>query len=369
MSVTYKITLKPIDGFYFGGEDSFSSAPLNAVNNQDPKAKRYFQKRQGYFAKSEKFPQQTQLLGMLRKELLRHNKKLLYFKNFLRVPKVWKEDAKCIVGIGKWSASNNLDLGEMQQLSPLYLCYLEQMFIPTPKDYGLSMLKDGEGYINGRAGSAIAFQKSNGNFFGAKDYLSSAYISKSGDTIDIDEIFKAYTQIQTQILCYKEDNTEQLYKVKKYRLKEGYSFVCYLTMSSDKYIDNFSTTVELGGERSSFEMMVTKQSEPNIKDEYKYLQTDKSRLVLLSDTYVDDTIFDKCDIVLSEKKILRTFTIDMQNSNQFTKDTKIILLGKGTVFYPREGEGQAIKDMIEKYTNYTTIGYNQYLDLTQGEKR
>ena len=87
MSQIYEIRLKPIGSFYFGGEESFSSADLCSIVNTDKPAREYFKKRQGYYAKSEMFPQQTQLLGMVRKELLRQNKKLLYFKNYISVPK------------------------------------------------------------------------------------------------------------------------------------------------------------------------------------------------------------------------------------------------------------------------------------------
>ncbi|NKQ41261.1 MAG: hypothetical protein HF962_06800 [Sulfurovum sp.] len=363
MSQTYKITLKPIGAFYFGGEESFSSAPLDAVENMTQEStKKYFQKRQGYFAKSEMFPQQTQLLGMLRKELLRINKKLYYFKNFVSVPKKFKDKATQIVGNSRWTTDDALALGSLEELSPLYVGKEDKLYISAPFDRGLRLEETGTGYINGRPSKAYAFKKCDDKYFGAKDYLCSDLIAKDKSKLKIDDIFTAFTQTQTQTLSYKDNNDEQLFKVKKYRLDEACHFICYLTLENDAYLDMLKTTIELGGERSRFMMQVIKEGKPDIQSDFAYLKTDQSRVVLTSDALVEAKIFKECKVTLSQKKVLRTF-----QRRPFNKSRKTILLARGTVFYPHEGKEQEVKGLIEKATNFRTIGYNGYLDLTQGE--
>ena len=181
MNYIYQVILKPIGSFYFGGEESFSDAPLDAVVSSDTKEKNYFKKRQGYFAKSEMLPQQTQLLGMIRKEILRVNEKLLYFKNFVRVPKDLKPSAFALVGKKKWSDNNNLDLGITENLSPLYIAKEQNNKIvryihePFNSNFALEE-KEGKGYINGKASSKVyALKNMKGNYFDAKTYLSSDF--------------------------------------------------------------------------------------------------------------------------------------------------------------------------------------------------
>lgn len=363
MRETYKITLKPIGAFYFGGEESFSSATLDGVRHMEYKStKKYFQKRQGYFAKSEIFPQQTQLLGMLRKEILRSNEKLYYFKNFVRVPDYLKSDATKIVGSGRWSTTDTLALGSIEGLTPLGIEKEDKCYISAPFDRGLALETTGEGYINGRKSKAYAFKKCDGNYFGAKDYLCDDLIAKDKSILKIDDIFKSFTQTQTQTLGYKENNDEQLFKVKKYRLDESCQFVFHLTLSDSVYLGEYKSTIELGGERSRFVMQVRKEDKPDMQNDFDYLKTEQSRIILISDAYVDAKIFEYCKVTLSKKRILRTL------QRPFNKSKKTVILARGTVFYPHQGKEQKVKDLIKISKNFTTIGYNQYLDLTQGEK-
>ena len=52
--VTYKITLTPVEGYFFGGETTFGEGQAK-----------------NYFAKSNLLPQETALLGMLRYQILK----------------------------------------------------------------------------------------------------------------------------------------------------------------------------------------------------------------------------------------------------------------------------------------------------------
>jgi len=387
MNVVYEIILKPIGSFYFGGEESFSDAPLIAVkNSNDDKTKEYFKKRQGYFAKSEKFPQQTQLLGMIRKEILRANKKLLYFKNFVRVPSNLKTTAFDLVGKVKWTPTQNANLGAIEKLSPLYIAKDEN----SPKLYfkepfnGEFLLeeKEGTGYINGKpTGKVYSLKDCNNNYFDAKTYLSSTFVASKNDSIDEDELFIPHTRTHTQTLPYSEDDEEKLFKVKRYNLHNDYSFLFYLTTTQEVFKDGFLTTVSIGGEDSYFSMYVKKVDQIEEPDT-AFLQSKDSRITLISDAYIkspitlkDDgdevveegNIFELCKVILADKTIFRTIKT-RQDNRSFTKSQKFILFKKGTVFYPKEGKEDEVKNILSRYTNFRKIGYNHYIDLTKGEK-
>ena len=382
MSQIYKIMLKPIGSFYFGGEGSFSSISLESIKNKEKKAIDYFKPRQGYFAKSEMFPQQTQLLGMLRKELLLQNKKLLYFKNFLVVPNAYKGDASSIVGDTRWSHNSTLDLGAIESLSPLYIEHKESLFVPAPKDLGLRLVVGGTGYVNGRSKGSFALQKCDGNYFNAKDHMCSDYIDKFNHQKSLDELFTSHIRTHTQTLKYsdvlndKNEDEEKLFKVMRYTLAQASCFVCYLQMSSDAYLEDGYTTVSLGGEESYFEMRAQKvDAYPDIASIYIAKKTDRSRIVLVSDTYIEDAdrFFDLVQVMFASKKTLRTVEYIHRDKNSkqrriFSKSQKVVMLEKGSVIYFNEENRSSIKEIIESQVNYGKTGYNQYI-IIEGEKR
>jgi len=370
MKYTYEIKLKPIRSFYFGGEESFSSSTLKSVINNDKQTQKYYKKRQEYFAKSEQFPQQTQLLGMIRKEILRLNKKLLYYKKYTAVPKEWKNNATAIVG-SKWCSHEDAKLGSIDSVSPLYLHHITKgLCVPAPMDYELKLETTGVAYINGIEKEAVAFKKCNDKYFDAKDYLYNKYHSLQGDYIDIDEIFQSHIRTHTQTLHYKQDNEEQLFKVKRYTLDKAYDFVFYLTLNDDILLDNTQTTVTLGGEESHFMMSVKRvDTLPNIEAYYHKLRTKDTRVILLSDAYIDhqddeNSVFSHSKVVLSQKKILRTLQSTRKDKRyHFKKSTKTILLAKGTVFYPKDENALTQIHTALNKQNFKAIGYNHYITL------
>ena len=85
----YRICLTPLDTFFFGGEQTFG---------QDDES--------NYYAVSNKYPQQTALLGMLRQELLFQNG-----KDF------------SLIGDKSFSIDgSSTDFGIIKKLSPIFIC-------------------------------------------------------------------------------------------------------------------------------------------------------------------------------------------------------------------------------------------------------
>ena len=369
----YKIILKPIDNFYFGGENSFG----DSKSSQD-KSERYFAKRSAYFAKGEMFPQQTQLLGMLRKTILRKHGCLKLHSNGEWVSDNAKQKlAQELVGL-KWEGWEDT-LGKLISLSPIHL--EEEInneiisYCPAPYDNELSLSKEtGISYINGRKDEShvYAFKKEDNKYFGAKDYLCSAYISKdSKKSLDLDKVFKKHTKTGNQTFDKSEDDAEQLYKMQSYVLSKEHKnvyFVCYLESKDNTLFgDSYSQIVELGGERSLFELEV-KKVDVIVDNKDVYISKEEERLILISDTYVecnkDENIFDYVDVALAKKGIFRTFH---ESKSSFSKTSKKVLLKKGSVFYPKKDALKNIINMIEVESAYRNIGYNQFIIIDKKE--
>lgn len=353
----YKVTLKPIGKFYFGGENSFGEAKSK---NETALGSNYFAKRSAYFAKGEKFPQQTQVLGMIRKEIMRHKECLKIHNNGECVVKGKKEKAIELVGLN-WKE----DLGKIVQLSPIFLENNHEIFIPAPLDKDLELAtKSGVSFINGRKdeSSVYAFRTSKDTMFNAKDSLCSDYIS-SNSSIELDKIFEGVTRIGNQTLKYSDDDEEQLYKMTSYTLDKAYHFVCYLELSEDIFDrDNgYKGIVELGGERSSFQLEITSTDQsPNCKTIYKKHPKDHSRIILTSDSYVNEDIFNHVVVALSEKVNFRTI---VSSQKGFSKSSNIVLLKKGSVFYVKDNHEEEIISLLDSEKAFSKIGYNQYIKL------
>ena len=380
MSTVYKVTLKPVSSFYFGGVNSFTAPLPPAANEDDKLAKTYYKKRQSYFAKSEKLPQQTQLLGMLRRTMLMQAQKMHFFKIFITVHKDNQKGAKELAGTSRWKPEGNLVLGIIEKISPILIAYQQEgnvkpiELIPAPKDiaWKLQPKLSTKAFVNGMAlEGAYRFYKG-GDPIGAKDYPFEGFVDKDNNVYKFEnedhtkDIYIKEVRSHNQTLDYTESDEERYFKVQRYRLKKGYSFCFYVTLSKELQLKN--DTVALGGEESYFDMQVKQVS--NVQDdEHIFLQYKQNlkhnehyRILLLSDTYINanDNIFSYCKASVVDKVELRT----VLNQKNFFKSTKTVLLRRGSVLYPKDNDAiSAIEGLINKHSNYQRVGYNRYIIL------
>jgi len=139
---TYKkfITLTPATPFFFGSELTFS-----ADDTRDKEKARFF-------AESYKLPQQTTLLGMIRKEILRAKGKLRIHKNgeWVDLPKRRgnkdSEEYKAVVALTGCKAfdifdSSSSELGIINRLSEVFLVKDGKIYRKMPADYRLNPKK------------------------------------------------------------------------------------------------------------------------------------------------------------------------------------------------------------------------------------
>ena len=128
---TYQIKLTPVNTFFFGGEKHSRSDKNTNGFEMD------------YFVKSDMYPQQTTLLGVLRYYLLMKNSLL----NPQRIGKI--EEANDLIGVGsfkygfiKKEEKNGetkiitvQDYGKIQKILPLYFLNDNQKYVIAPFDH------------------------------------------------------------------------------------------------------------------------------------------------------------------------------------------------------------------------------------------
>ena len=341
----YFITLKPIEDYFFGSENTFRS---NENQNET-----------NYFARSNPYPQQTSLLGLLRYLLLESNNALPLSAN----------KSKADVLIGKKSFDVNQkeqeqNFGVINKISPLYIYNdKEKKIYRLGLDYEkftLDFSEDGIILLN----TVKNFDVKSKDYNPKKDY-GTVLFDKDGNTLAFSDVFK---ELNPRIGIEKEreqSDEKKMYKQVFYTLNEEYHFAFYAELNDEENeIDvklNQKGIVFFGGEQKQFQYKTIKEgkddyiNEPNFK-----VYGTQNKIVLMSDAYVEPKIFDQAKIILNEIQDFRTVKPAFEN-NSFNVSGKMNLLKRGSViFYDNE---QDITSELEKYKNYRKIGFNQYIKL------
>ncbi|MCD4793396.1 MAG: hypothetical protein K8R54_09200 [Bacteroidales bacterium] len=358
----YFITLKPIEDYFFGGENTFRNNDSDETN---------------YFARSNPYPQQTSLLGLLRYILLESNNTLPLFEN--------KDRANAIIGEKSFDPTqqkSEQNFGIITELSPLYI-YNQG----NKKIYRISLPYENFS-LNDENHGRILLNNIKNNSFTIKDYDPKKYyypilIDAEGNSIKFNDVFQ---ELKPRIGIDKDreqDNENKMFKQIFYTLKPNFHFAFYADLKNNYTSDNKSNTetkikkkgiVFFGGEQKQFSYKTVKENETEketVKDKLVFISepdfnnenTDK--IVLLSDAFVDKNIFNKAKIILNKVQDFRTVKIAFGN-NKFNKKEdvsfKYNLLKRGSViFYNNENKDEIIEE-LEKNKNYRKIGFNQYIN-------
>jgi len=319
----YLVTLKPLEPFLFGGENTFGT--LGDKENGT------------YLVKSRAFPQQSALLGMLKKEIMTQAGVLTRKIRGEWVDKKDKQRAKELVGVEKFDifSSHEQDFGALKTLGAIFLMQGSTAYIKKV-DSDRYVYKDGllQGY-------------------NPKEDIYDNFVSVDGkNKLASDAVFQAVEQTGNK----KNGGENSLFKKTAYLLKNDFRFAFYLDLEYDLK----SAVVTLGADRSKFFMEVQNASNTlNYVDKNGYL-------TLLSDAYITlANITEHCDFAITSEISFQT----LQNKkhatqhNTFQKSKKVNLYEKGSVFI------NPSKELLENLnnTNCQKIGLNIYT-YKQGEK-
>lgn len=311
----YLITLTPLEPFLFGGENTFGKLG---------------DKEQGtYLVKSREFPQQSAILGMLKKEMMIQSGLLTRKVRGEWVDKYNKAKAIDLVGSEKFdmSAQMKQNFGAIKTIEPLFLMQKDEKYIKKVDS-------DSYLYNNGKLE----------NYNPKIDIYNNFVEIKSHKKLKSEDIFIAVEQTGNK--TGGEDNS--LFKKTSYLLKNGFVFAFYF--ESDFALKD--SIVSLGADGSSFKLQASKSDET-----LKYYDKN-GYLTLLSDAYITLPIKEHCTFAITSEISFRNLRNKKHVSKHsaFEKSETYYLYEKGSVFL--EPSDELIENLNNK--NCQQIGYNIY---------
>ncbi len=322
MSYKYKVELIPQSDFFFGGEYTFAKDDTPT------------QESSRYSATSTYFPQQTALLGMIRKTLLVQNGNLtMHIKGEWVDSKGGKNghdrnyhEAARVAGNKQFSYENENDFGIIEELSPLFLTYNGTAYTVNAKDANYEVKQTNAVMsLNGKRQNALIFDGYN-----LKKHLQDSFIGEDRSTLEFDDIFQKVQSVGIKKTQNREDQDDSFFQKTAYKLKEKSSFTFFLTLSEKlSWNDAF---VALGADQSTFMLKLTETKE-SFETTFSHLFAKKSfdRVVLHSETLLSEEVYDNALFVFGKRESYRQL-----KNTQGKKSKRYYLLQRGSVIYTKD---------------------------------
>ena len=329
----YFIKLKPLNPFYFGSTKSFDD---NRVNENYKKP---------YFLKGNLYPQQTAILGMLRKKILEDNGILV--ENLKRNNEQKNKEKEYIGKI-----TNDLfesTFGKIENISSVQIYIEDRMpyyYYEDNKEEKKAKFCKEKNFTN-RNGEKKLLKYNSKNF---GEYFKRF---ENGNQKSKDEVFTEVTEfgIDKQ---KKEGEDNSLFKKQRYLFKEkNIYFGLYVVLKDTDIKNGF---VQLGDKYSIFYLEVEKKEKKLEIDENR----DNNLILFTSDMYIEQDDLSKL-LESSEGMILKNnkFKFINDDNNKFYKNKKSQnLIKRGSILISNKEILDILKD--KKYENYKKVGFNDY---------
>ncbi len=340
----YLVRLKPIDSFFFSGQSTFRFN--NGKKTKDA----------NHYVESEYYPQQTALLGMIKKELL--IKKGWYRENRndyakdVGNGKLNSQSLYDLVGKGSFNPKDVNDFGVIKQMSPLYLYNKGNLYKENPFDDGLTFnLKKNDARLY------LGNKKKKGTFLlevydpkkGREKKL--VQVNNSKGEIKFSEVFKDDLRVGIDT-----NNDEAFYKQNFLKLKESWEFAFELELSEEVFEKGYNAIVYIGSESKPFRLLLEEVGQVSFeKNEIK------GRIELLSDSIIRSENYAKIEelsyLILGDFKYFKNFRVV---DGTYKDSNPMLLLKKGSVVFFEENNNNKIKELLIN-KEFQKIGYNHIL--------
>ncbi len=344
----YQILLKPLQPFFFGGEHGFA---------KDEGYDRYY-------SKSESFPQQTHLLGMLRKTVMFNESMLKAYPKGDFVPKVSRGRAKTIVG-ERFNLGKDIDLGKIVSISPLFLDDGERLYMQAPLDIGLELRKrEGRSCYNGKEGTPYILYQNSCKPFTAKSYLYDGFLSHDGKLVKKEKFFVKCIQDGNKKHYSGGTNDEAYYKRQAYIFGPKDLKFSFFVELGDMIKPIPKTIVTLGADKSKFTLSMRESTKIESGELFRgaISKSYQHKVVLTGDTLLSEETLKFSSFYLAYKQPFR-----YKAEYTFKRSERVYLAKRGSVFYFDSLEiATKFVEKIDSFKDYKTIGYNHCI-LIRGE--
>lgn len=361
----YLITLTPLGKYFFGGDMTFQygSDEKSEFNNIHANFI-------SYIIKSNRFPQQTSLLGMMRYLLLTKSPGVFSVgSQSITNP----EGAETLIGPHSFNVIANHDscnkFGVIEKLSPCFLMRGDEIFLPVPKDYHFKVSFNdsfSEAFSNSRE---LVLPKLEG--YSPKESPDSLYISTTNKAVVKEsEIFEKDERIGIYKNYQGQSDNKGFYKQISYKLRDNFCFAFTVDVDFD-LTDCHNEIVSIGADGSRFSLSAVefddqKSSMPEYPSGIYKDHCSFRRVILLSDSLLTDDDIAKAGFSITNTVPFRflQFNVTEKNYNLSggwkKSPKKYYLYEKGSVFYFRTDEdAQAFMESVENKKEFNQIGYNK----------
>lgn len=376
MSKSYLITLTPTGKFFFGGDMKFT---VNTEETQNT----------SYIIQSNKFPQQTSLLGMLRFLILKNDssafdvKKQKIIKNGDNIP------AANLIGSSSFRLGKTDAYGKIKKLYPCFILKDGNPIQYLERDYKYEVkFNDFKGHTNKKE----IFDIPEIVGYKAKEGIPSLYLIDNVEVPENDIFVKDVSNginrdIKTgkvdenayfKQVCYRFNDKIYEYEKPEYSDKREYkkgpngkkishsckyafAFYAELDITNEELKKYNNSLVSLGGDNSQFVINI-KAEEPKKNETHGNCVVLESPAFLRSDELqnvrfaITNTIPFKC--MKTETQTVEAYNI---GSHQYDYIEGLNLYDRGSVFYFRDEEkAKDFTNKLESHADFYQIGYNHY---------
>lgn len=346
---TFLISLKPLEDYFFGGELTFGEQ--RAI--------------QDYFVKSNYYPQQTGLLGLLRYILLAQNDCLPLHNH--------GKKGETLIGANSFSFAENHQFGLIDSISPLMIKQCNNLYRFA---HPLSNLE-----IDFQAGQCFTDSKK-AKIPILKDYDPKlhydAFVTDADgkNVYHFSDVFEEHTRIGIQKndpdkTAHENRNSERnedaFVKQTFCTLKNNFAFAFFASLKTEyqhegkDYSFNLQNCTEsFGGEQKQFQISIA-EAETGYDTLFNNKNDAGNKITLLSDAYLPNTILSKCNFALIETQDFRTVKQKYHKSKFDREKVKLSLLKRGSVLYFKEAITKSeLEEASDFHQAFQRIGYNHY---------
>jgi CRISPR-associated protein Cmr3 len=344
MSFNYIITLTPLEPFFFGGEYTFG-----ADDTRDESSR--------YSAISTHFPQQSAVLGMIRKTILIQNDCLTLHRRGEWVDNSRISKATSLVGRGQFSYDEAFDIGMIESLSPVFIAHSGKFYVANARDKNFTprLSTATKMLIGDTEQSTIVFEG-----FDPKKYEEETFVSSNGDTVKkTSDFFGEVSNIGIKKAKNGGAEEDAFFQKNSFILKENASFAFIFTLSDE--IKFAKTIVTLGADQSSFVLDI-KPFDSSFNQLFSDCFDTKEidRVILTSETLINQEVQDLALFILGKRKNFRFLKGEKNAPSKGRKSKRYFLLERGSVLYTAD-LGQLSSALSQ--THLQRVGINHFITI------